>query len=190
MKRLSSGHRPFAVGKRPAGRSALPVPSSFVGRSVRRSGLTLLEIVLATALFLGAISVMAQIVWSGQRAAVQARLRTEAVFRCETKLAELLAGAERFQSVQNVPFPDDSQWTWSAQIASGQFPELLMIVVTVRHRGKNPATNAEFSLERWARDPLLFLEAAQKQNQSKVTTSSSTSSSSASTTSASSGGSR
>jgi general secretion pathway protein I len=154
---------------RPARDGAPNRPSSH-----RRAGLTLLEIVLATALFLGAVSVLAQLIWNGQRAAVQARLRTEAAFRCETKLAELLAGAERFQPVQRMTFPDDPQWSWSAEIGSGQLPELLHVVVTVRRQGNNPAANAEFSLARWTRDPALFAAAAQSQSQSRLTTSSPT----------------
>ncbi len=150
----------------------------------KRSGLSLLEMILALTLFLGAASVLAQLAWNGQRAAIQARLRTEAVFRCETKLSELLSGAERFQTVQGVAFSDDPQWTWSAQIVSGQFPELLNVQLTVHHHGNTPVTNAEFSLERWVRDPTVFLEAAQSQMKSKSTT---TATSSTSTTGVSAG---
>lgn len=151
-------------------------------RFAERAGLSLLEMILALALFLGAISVVAQLAWNGQRAAIQARLRTEAVFRCETKLAELLSGAERFQTVRGVAFSDDPKWTWSAQIASGQFPELLHLQVTVHHRGNNPAANAEFSLERWTRDPTLFVNAAQSQLQSKTTSAPTSSTSTTGTT--------
>lgn len=153
----------------------------------KRSGLSLLEMILALVLFLGSVTVLAQLAWNGQRAAIQARLRTEAVFRCETKLAELLSGAERLQTVQGVAFPDDPQWTWSAQIGSGQFPELLQLHVAVHHHSKNPASNAEYSLTRWTRDPSLFINAAQAKLQSKSTTTSSTSSTSTSSSSTKSG---
>lgn len=159
-------------------------------RAGSRPGFTLLEMVLALSLFLGAVTVLAQIVWNGQRAATQSRLRTEAAFRCESKLAEILAGAEQFQPQQNVSFPDNSQWTWSSLIAPGQYPELLHVKVMVHHRGGNPAANAEFSLERWTRDPAVLQAAAATQSQSKVTTQTSSSSAPTPTASGSSGGSK
>jgi hypothetical protein len=119
--------------------------------------------VLAMSLFLGAITVLAQIVWNGQRAALAGRLRTEAAFRCESKLSEILAGAEPFQPQQNVAFPDDPQWVWSADISPGNYPELMQLRVIVQHNSENPAANAEFALERWTRDPSLFLEAAMQE---------------------------
>ena len=140
----------------------------------------------------GAVAAIAQLAWNGQRAAIQSRLHTEAVFRCETKLAEILSGVERFQSVQNVSFPGEPQWTWSAQVLSGQLPELLHVAVRVEHSGKSPVTNVGFTLERWMRDPMLFIEAAAAQAESTTTTqtsSSSSSSSSSGSSSQSSGGS-
>lgn len=144
----------------------------------RQAAFTLLEMVLALALFLGAITVLAQVAWNGQRAAIQSRLRTVAVFRCESKLSELLSGTEPFQTQQGVPFPDDPNWTWSAVIAPGQFPELMNVKIIVHHRGRSPAGNAEFSLQRWTRDPALFAAAAANQSATKVSAASTSSTSS------------
>lgn len=155
----------------------------------RQAAFTLLEMVLALALFLGAITVLAQVAWNGQKAAIQSRLRTEAAFRCESKLSEILSGMELFQSQQGISFPDEPNWTWSAMIAAGQYPDLMHVKVTVSHRGKNPATNAEFSLERWTRDPALFAAAAANQSATSVSNVP-TSNYSSPTSSSSSGGSR
>jgi hypothetical protein len=138
--------------------------------------------VLALSLFLGAIAVLAQIVWNGQRAALAARLRTEAAFRCEAQLGEILAGALPFQPQQNVAFPDDPQWTWSAEIGPGNLPELMQVKVTVHHESKNPAAIADFSLERWTRDPSLYTQSALDQQIARGSTSSSTQGSTSSTT--------
>jgi hypothetical protein len=116
--------------------------------------------------------VLAQIVWNGQKAAIQARLRTEAAFRCESKVNELLTGAERFQSQQNVAFPDDGRWTWSSEIGAGQFPDLLHLKVTVRRPSNTPAAQAEYTLERWLRDPAIVQNAAANHSASKTTQSS------------------
>jgi general secretion pathway protein I len=156
-------------------------------RHTVRSGLTLLEMVLALALFVGAITVLAQVAWNGQRAAVQAKLRTEAAFRCETVMAEVLAGAVPFQSQQGIPFSDDPKWSWGVQIAPGKYPELLHVTVDVEHRSATRTANAGFSLQRWTRDPTLFLAAAAAQSASS--TKSSTTTAPGSTSSAGSSGS-
>jgi type II secretory pathway pseudopilin PulG len=183
--RLCEGS-PGDHAKTGASPKAAPAPAT----QSSQAAFTLLEMVLALSLFLGAVTVLAQIVWNGQRAATQSRLKTEAAFRCESKLAEILAGAEPFQAQQNVSFTDDPQWTWSSLIAPGQYPELLHLKVIVHHRGVSPAANAEFSLERWTRDPAMLQAAAATQSQSKVTTQTSSTSAPKPTASGSSGGSK
>lgn len=147
--------------------------SPLAPRRATRTGLTLLEMVLALALFVTAITVLAQVAWNGQRAAVQARLRTEAAFRCETVMAEVLAGAVPLQSQQGIPFSDDPKWTWGVQIAPGKYPELLHVTVDVEHHSATRSANAGFSLQRWTRDPTLFLAAAATQSASSTKTSTS-----------------
>lgn len=132
-------------------------------RIIARRGLTLLEIILALTIFFGAMAALSQLSWNGSRAAVQARLKTQAIIRCETKLAEVLAGAESFQGKTNVPFPDDSKWTYSVSIGDSQFPDLMQVQVLVAHTGNSRLSSVQFSLNRWMRDPSLFQEAAQEQ---------------------------
>jgi type II secretory pathway pseudopilin PulG len=141
-----------------------------------RGGLTLLEILLALAIFFGSLVVLSQLAWNGSRAAVQARLKTQAIIRCEAKLAEVLAGAETLQPKTRVPFPDNSAWTWSLTISETVYPDLLQLDVTVSHGGKSKLSNVEFTLRRWMRDPSLFMDAAmqKKESQSINGTSSST----------------
>ena len=131
-------------------------------RNARR-GLTLLEIILALTIFFGAMAALSQLAWSGSRAAIQARLKTQAIVRCEAKLAEVLAGIEALGPKSNVAFPDDSKWTYSVSIGDSPFPDLLQVQVTVGHTGNNSLANVQFSLNRWMRDPSIFLDAAEKQ---------------------------
>ena len=128
-----------------------------------RRGLTLLEIILALTIFFGAMAALSQLAWSGSRAAIQARLKTQAIVRCEAKLAEVLAGIEALGPKSNVAFPDDSKWTYSVSIGDSPFPDLLQVQVTVDHTGNNRLANVQFSLNRWMRDPSIFLDAAEKQ---------------------------
>ena len=125
--------------------------------------MTLLEIIIALTIFFGAMTALSQLAWNGSRAAVQARLKTQAIIRCEAKLAEVLAGIEALQPKTRVQFPDNTQWTYSINVSESQYPDLLQIHVTVFHTGNSSLSNVEFSLTRWMRDPSLFLDAAELQ---------------------------
>lgn len=140
-------------------------------RSSDRNGLTLLEIVLSLAIFFGALAILSQLGWNGARAGIQARLKTQAIIRCEAKLAEVLAGAETLSPKARVPFPDNSAWNYSVTIAETQFPDLLQIDVTVSHSGGTKLANSDFTLRRWMRDPSLFMNAAIQKQQAESQTS-------------------
>jgi general secretion pathway protein I len=152
-----------------------PVFSAQNRRSELRAGLTLLEIILALALFFGALAALSQMTWNASRAAVQARLKTQAILRCEAKLAEILAGVEPLQMKSQQPFPDNSQWVYSVLVAETAYPNLLQIEVRVSHMGQAKLANVDFSLRRWMRDPGQFMDAAlllkeEKQKQTLGTT--------------------
>ena len=150
------------------GNSARMQPSSVVRNCrVQRAGLTLLEILLSLAIFFGALAMLAQISWNGARAAIQARLKTQAIIRCEAKLAEVLSGYEKMQQRSGVQFPDNPSWTWSLTISDTTFPDLLQLDVMVSHSGNNRLGHAEFNLRRWMRDPGVFQSAATKKKESQ-----------------------
>ena len=136
-------------------------------RQIRRAGLSLLEIVLALAIFFGAMAVLSQLAWNGARAGVQSRLKTQAIIRCEAKLAEVLAGLEPLQSKSRVQYPDNSAWTYSVSILETSYPDLLQVDVSVSHTGNSAMANTEFTLRRWMRDPGLFQAAALQQQENE-----------------------
>ena len=175
MMKLMSGMRGGAAADEPASRRCQPAncfqerhqgthvprsPGQF-SRSDRR-GLSLLEVLISVAIFLGAMTAIMQILNSGQQSEVSARLRTEAVLRCEAKMAEIVSGIEEAVSTSEQKFPDDEigNWQWSSEVGNGGATSLLKITVTVEHLpdGKNP--NAAFTLTRYMRDPQLFIDAA------------------------------
>jgi general secretion pathway protein I len=131
-------------------------------RHPERSGLTLLEILVSVAIFLGALTAIMQLLNIGQQSEVSSRLQSEAVLRCDAKMAEIVAGVEKAASSADGIFDDDEigNWKWSAEVTSGSATGLLLVTVTVEHLpdGKNP--NAAFTLTRYMRDPQLFIDAA------------------------------
>ena len=62
-------------------------------RSSRRSGLTLYEVVLSLVILAGSMTALAELIGTGRRAAVQSKLRTQAVLLCQSKLSEVVSGA-------------------------------------------------------------------------------------------------
>jgi general secretion pathway protein I len=152
--------------------SVLHFPSS---SRITRRGLTLFEVLLSLAIFVMAMSAVGQLVSNGMRGAVRGRLETQAVLRCESKLAEVIAGIEPLQAVNNIQFPDDPTWNWSLSLAAGPTEDLLDVEVVVLHSGSNGVGLVSFGLRRLVRDPDAVTT-------SSSTTSSTTSSSTSGTT--------
>jgi prepilin-type N-terminal cleavage/methylation domain-containing protein len=158
-----------------------------------RRGLTLFEVIVALAIFMGSIAAIGQLVATGVRGAVQARLQSQAVIRCESKMGEIVSGVLSLRSASaNVPFPDDSSWNWTVAVASGPHDGLYIVEVTVSHPSGTVAGNQSFALRRLVRDPQLALDAYAKQQADAANSASSSTSSGTGTSggSSSSGGSK
>ncbi len=156
-----------------------------------RRGLSLFEVIVALAIFMGSIAAIGQLVATGVRGAVQARLQSQAVIRCESKMGEIVSGVLPLRSAAaNVPFPDDSSWNWSVAVASGPHDGLFIVEVTVSHPSGTVAGNQSFALRRLVRDPQLALDAYAKQQEDAANSTSSSTSSGSGTSGSSSGGSK
>lgn len=128
-----------------------------------RRGLSLLEVLISVAVFMGAMTAIMFALNVGQRAEVSARLQSEAVLRCETVMGEIVSGVSEAVSSDDNPFFDDETgtWYWSANVTGGGASGLLQVTVVVEHRpDMDGEPNAAFSLVRYMRDPQLFLDAA------------------------------
>ena len=128
-----------------------------------RRGLSLLEVLISVAVFMGAMTAIMFALSVGQRAEVSARLQSEAVLRCESVMGEIVAGAAEAVSSDDNPFVDDETgtWYWSSEVTTGGASGLLQVSVTVEHRpDMDGEPNAAFRLIRYMRDPQLFLDAA------------------------------
>jgi hypothetical protein len=117
-------------------------------------------VLLALAVFLGAFTVIGQIVSTGSQASVAGQLESDAVLRAQTKLAEVVGGIEPVAGVQGESFEDDPDWTWSLTVSDGPHEDLLLLTITVEHLRADGTPNASFVLNRVVRDPQLFIDAA------------------------------
>ncbi len=130
-----------------------------------RSGLTLLEIVLSLTIFFASMAALSQLATNGTRATVLARLKTQATIRCETKLNEILAGAEAMQSKSGASFPDDSHWTWSLVVTPSSYSDLMQLDVTASHRGSSRLASVDVTVRRWARQQAVFIKGVTQEKQ-------------------------
>jgi len=125
-----------------------------------RAGLTLLEVLISLAIFLGALTALSQLIGIGSRAAVQAQLRTHAILKCESMLSEVLAGAQPMEAVTQASFEDDENWKWSLNVEPGAYDNMLMLTVTVLYMGPSESVSTSYQLTRQVRDPAMLLDAA------------------------------
>ncbi|MCR9233508.1 MAG: prepilin-type N-terminal cleavage/methylation domain-containing protein [bacterium] len=129
-------------------------------RKRTRAGLTLLEVLISLAIFLGALTALSQLIGIGSRAAVQAQLRTQAILKCQSKLAEVLAGAQPLESVSQAAFEDEENWKWSLDVQPGAYENMLQLTVSVLYSGAGESVTTSYQLTRQIRDPAMLLDAA------------------------------
>jgi len=125
-----------------------------------RSGLSLLEVILSTAIFLGALTAIMSVLQVGHRSRIEAVLTADGVLRCETIMSELIAGVRPLASSGSETFEDDPKWFWTATVSDQGSTSLMKVDVTVEHKVNGTRTNAVWSLTRYIRDPVLFAEQA------------------------------
>lgn len=123
-----------------------------------RRGITLIEVLVATAIFLGSLTAVLGIINIGHESRLSARLEAEAVVRCESVMGEYVAGIREMTAVSE-RFEDNDEWQLTTTIEDADGTSLLKIVVLVEHMAGEQA-NAYFQLTRYMRDPQLFLDAA------------------------------
>jgi general secretion pathway protein I len=126
-----------------------------MGRSFR-SGMTLLEVVIALALFFAAMSAIAEILRMGSESSVKAQLQAEASLLGESKLNEVVVGIVPLTPVQSQPFAESPRWTWSLTVEDDTTLSLKHIGLTVNHLNSGGKPDHEVKFARWMRDPLTF----------------------------------
>ncbi|MFQ3652372.1 MAG: type II secretion system protein, partial [Gemmataceae bacterium] len=103
----------------------------WLGSNQRRCGLTLLEVLVATAIFLIALGAIVQLLSVSNNASYEAKVLSQAAHLAQSKLAELRVGALGLQSVSEQPLDDDPTFMWSMEVAQGPFPGTFQATVRV-----------------------------------------------------------
>ena len=89
-------------------------------RGIMQRGITLYEVVIALAIFSGAIVALFEALSTATRAALQARMQSQAVLLAESKMAEVVGGAMQPTSTGDVSFEESGLegWTYSVNVTA------------------------------------------------------------------------
>ena len=147
----------------------------------RRRGISLMEVVLATALLMGSVVVLSRLVGMGRTQANKAEFQSEAQRLCENTIHEIMLGLRPFESIEEAPLrpisaagfgelkdrvDDDMftgmvgesasdanpRWLYAVRIAPVQnSPELTGLTVEVSQTESMLRRPVRFQLSRWVR---------------------------------------
>ena len=125
-------------------------------RDTFRHGMTLLEVVIALALFFAAMAAISEILHIGSVASVKAQMRADASLLGESKLNEVIAGIVPLTSVEQQTFENAPQWTWSLAVEDDTDVSIKRLMLTVNHLDSAGQTDHEIQFARLLRDPAIF----------------------------------
>jgi hypothetical protein len=121
-------------------------------RRPRRAAFSLLEVLLATGILLGALIVLSELAWIGGRRVRNAEALATAQRICQTKIHEILAGLADPEPVEDEPVEDEPGWLYSIQTESVRQPGLIAVRVTVGQDLPEEKRPKRFTLVRWVRE--------------------------------------
>ena len=82
--------------------------------TARRSGMSILEVLLAMAIFLMSLIGLGQLLAISSDLALETEFTNRAQQLCQSKMNEFISGALPMTSQGDTPFDEDNNWTWSA----------------------------------------------------------------------------
>jgi prepilin-type N-terminal cleavage/methylation domain-containing protein len=123
-----------------------------------RRGLTLLEVLVSTAIFLMALVAIARLISLGSSLARDAQAQTDGLQLARTKLNEVVSGVTTLQAQSDQDFdssqlPDPNQkWTWSLDCNQANIPNLWTVKVTAKLK-RADGSIAQVALSQMVLDP-------------------------------------
>ncbi len=115
-----------------------------------RSGLSLLEVILAVAILGGSLAAIGELVRIGSQHAEESRGLAAAQLLCESKMEEIAAGAAARETVSSTPCETKEGWQYSVTVTALDQAGLSEIRVTVEQSDRPQPLS--FTLVRWMMD--------------------------------------
>ncbi len=148
---------PFAIELSLDGRLQDAHSASATRRSAtRRRGMSLIEVMLATVLLLGAVMALSRLAFLARKHAISAEDRSMAQLYCQNITEELLAGTRPLRAVTPTLF-EGGDWVYMIQIEPLDQANLTQVAVTVQRLDDPDATLPSedemdgYRLVRWMR---------------------------------------
>ncbi|WP_437186830.1 hypothetical protein SH668x_000194 [Planctomicrobium sp. SH668] len=124
-----------------------------------REGISLFEVVLALAIFVGAVAAISQVLANGSRAASRAQLQSQAVLIGERVMNEVIAEIVPLSSAAKTPVDGMPKWFWTVDVSNSNVPGLLRVEVITEHEAPTPNSVIKYQLVRFVRDPQAMIDA-------------------------------
>ena len=123
-------------------------------RAPRRSGMSLIEVLTALAIFLLSMVALSSLISFGSERAGDVRDLSRASMLAQSKLAEVVAGVVPLSSAPSSAFEgDDERFEWALEAtADGNIPNLWRVTVTVSIE-RGPNDRFETTLTQYLVDP-------------------------------------
>src|SRR5262245_49309899 len=124
-----------------------------LSHSSRRKGMSLLEVLGATAIFLMSIVAIGELMSASTDQAMEVQFRSRATRLCQSKLNEFSSGVEQLSGATSGDFEEEPEFTWTADVTSESTAlNLYRVTVTVsRDSTRGPI---EVSMTQFIFDPL------------------------------------
>src|SRR3954447_23656743 len=101
-------------------------------RSSARGGMTLLEVLLALAIFLFSLIAISALFTTATNQAVEIQYRSRATRLAQSKMAEYVAGVRSLTTAGQGNFDEEPEWAWQADIEQdGAAQNLYRVTITV-----------------------------------------------------------
>jgi general secretion pathway protein I len=123
-----------------------------------RKAFTLLEVLLALAILVGALAVIGELADQGLHSAQTAAALADAQLLAESKMAEITSGLVTPTAVSGVPMEFDPAWLYSITVDPTTDTGLIAVRLTVYENMPPEHRPAEFTLVRWMADPNVVTE--------------------------------
>jgi general secretion pathway protein I len=118
-----------------------------------RPALTLLEVVIALAIFLLAMTVFSQMLLRNGEITRDIQRQNLATRLCQSKLAEVVAGVVPLTSQSDEAFEEEPDYTWSLEADAGSVTGLWNVTVTVTRTETGTDNPIQCSLTEMLLDP-------------------------------------
>jgi len=123
-----------------------------LSRRCSRKGLSLLEVILAMAIFLMSITGLTFLMGIASDHALESQMRSQAISICQSRLAEVSSGAIALEGQGPSACEDDNDFQWSMDVEPGSYNGLSNVTIRVTRKRAN-GSQLECSLSQMVFDP-------------------------------------